>query len=109
EDMTYLPTASGLVRAQEAEKLGPFSQPAPRHLPAREHLPNDLPDLGRSEVEALIKHFHAVENLLLRQMRVADRGELHALLVDQVVSIAFLQTALGHLLFVERGAGVGRG
>ncbi len=58
-----------LVSAQEAEKFDTLAQAPLHHLPAAEHLAHDLPDLAGAEIETFVEHFHAVEDLLLRQMR----------------------------------------
>src|ERR1700733_12702726 len=100
---------SRLMRAQEAEEFHALSQAALHHLPAAKHLPNDLPDLSRTEVETLVEQFYALEDLFLRQMRVADRRQLDTVVIDQVHGIILLQPAILHGLSVQGGPRIGRG
>src|ERR1700744_4517719 len=76
--------ASGLMGPQEAEELNALAQAALHHFPAAEHFADDLPDFAGAEVEAFVEYFHAVEDLFLRQMRVTDRGQLYATVIDQI-------------------------
>src|SRR6202050_1566207 len=100
---------SGPMRPQEAEELHAFAQPAPHHFPAAQHLADDLPDFSRAEVEAFVEHFHAVEDLFLGQVRIADRGQLHAAFIDQIYRIVFLQPAILHRLAIQGRTRIRRG
>ena len=46
---------SGSMGAQEAEEFDAFAQAALHHVPADQHLADDLPDLARAEIEALVE------------------------------------------------------
>src|ERR1700735_5447704 len=97
-----------LVSPQEAEELHALPQAALHHLPAAQHFANDLPDLPRAEVEALVEYLHAMEDLFLREMRIADRRELHAMVVDQVDRLVLLQQAILARLPIKGRAGIRR-
>src|ERR1700730_8526008 len=92
--------SSGLVSPQEAEELDTFTQTPRHHVPTGQHLFDYFPDLARPEIEALVEHFHAVKYLFFRQMRIADCGQLHALVVDQIDGIVLLQPAVVDRLLV---------
>src|ERR1700749_776655 len=95
-DCTHVIMAHGLclVSPQEAEELHAFAQPALHHLPAAQHLAHDLPDLPGAEVEAFVEPLHAGEDLLLGQVRIADRRQLPAMIVDEIDCVILLQPAI---------------
>jgi hypothetical protein len=104
--VSVIPVPSGLVGAQEAKKFDAFPQPPGHHLPTREHFPDDFPNLAGAEVKALVELFHAVKDLLFRQMRITDRRQLHALIVHQIDGIIFGKPTVVDGLFIECGARV---
>src|SRR6266508_4053646 len=65
-------------RPEVLEKLQPFPQAPPQHLGAARHLHQQCRDLGGTEVEPPVEGLHRVEDLRMRQVRVAERGHLHA-------------------------------
>src|SRR5579863_3406455 len=97
------------MRAQEAEELDALAQAPLHHVPAREHLAQDLPDLARPEVEALIEELDVAEDLFLRQVRITDGGKLHTFVVDEVDRIILAQPAILDRLPIQARAGIGRG
>jgi hypothetical protein len=56
--------------------------------------------------KASVKQLHAVENLFLGQRWIADRGQLYALVVDQVEDFILLQPAIGDGPLVVTGSQV---
>src|SRR6185437_8994618 len=102
-------TVLRLVRPQEAEELDAFAQTALHHVPARQHLAHNLPDLRRAEVELLIELLEMVIDLVARQMRIADRRELHAFLAHEVDRLVLFHPAVLDGLLVERRARIRRG
>src|SRR6185312_6371074 len=92
---------SGLVRVQEAEEFHALAQPPLGHLPAAQHLAGELGDLARPEVELLIEGLHRVIDLLRRQVRIADGGELHAAVVHQIQVVVRRDPAVVDRLSVE--------
>src|ERR1700760_1104136 len=94
--------------AQELEELHALAQPALHHLRATDHLADDRGDLRRTEVEALIECLDVVEDFGVRQVLVRQRGDLHAVLVDQFGMLGG-EPAILHRLAIEEGAGIWRG
>ena len=64
--------------------------------------------LPRAEVEAPVERLDRVEDLGVRQMRIVQRRDLHAVVVDQL-GVRFVEPAVLHRLPVQEGAGIGRG
>ena len=93
---------------QELEELHALAQAALHHLRAAHHLADDRGDLRRAEIEAPVEGLDAVEDLGVRQMRVVQRRDLHAVLVDQLGMLGVEPAILDRLLVQER-AGIGRG
>src|ERR1700674_1782290 len=108
DGMSATGAPSGFVRAQKTKELDAFPQTPRHHVPACQHFLDDLPYLAGPEIEALVEDFHAVKYLFLRQVRIADGGELHALVVDQIDRVVLLQPAIVDSLLVQRRPGVGR-
>src|SRR5262249_31375674 len=92
---------------QEAHELNSLPQAAVRHLPAAEHLLDDVPDLRGPEVEPPIEPIHAVENLITGEMWIAERGDLYTIVVDQAPGVVRRQPAVLHGLAVEIGSRIG--
>src|ERR1700722_9940249 len=99
---------SDFVCTQKTKEFDAFAQTPLRHLPASQHFSDDLPDLARAKVEALVEFFRAVVDLFLREMRIADRGKLYAFFVDQVAGLGLLQPAALERLPIHCRTGIGR-
>ena len=97
------------MSVEKTEEFGPFPQTTFHHLPASEHLGDDLPYFARAEIEALVKALDAVEDFFLRQMRIAKRRKLHALAVHEIDGVVLLEPAVGDGVPIELRAGIGRG
>ena len=93
--------------AKELEKLDALAQTAFHHIGAADHLAHDRCDFAGTEIEALIKHFERIEDLLVGQMRIVQRCDLNAVFVHQF-RIVRVQPAVFDRLLVEKRAGVGR-
>src|SRR6185437_6600696 len=91
--------------AQEAEEFDAFTQAPFHHVPTREHLAQNFPDLGRPEIEALVEVFELVIHLVARQMRIADRRQLHPFLADEIDDLVLREPAVLDRLVIEHGAG----
>src|ERR1700677_2671584 len=97
---------SRLVRAQEAEEFHALAQAALHHLPAHQHLPHDLPDLSRAEIEPLVEPLELVVDLLARQVLVPDRRELNSTGAHEVRGLVLLEPAVLDGLLVKRSSGI---
>src|SRR5262245_43111318 len=72
------------VRAQEGEELDALAQAALHHLRTLDHLADDRRDLRRAEIEAAVEVLDRMEDLAVAEMRIVQRRDLHALVVDQL-------------------------
>ena len=107
-DDQSLQAACSPALAQELEELDAFAQAALHHVGAADHLADDRADLAGPEVEALVEGLHRVEDLGVAEMRIVQRRDLDAVLVDQF-GVRGVEPAVLHRLVVEEGAGIGRG
>src|SRR5262249_15208265 len=96
-----------LVRAQKGEELDALAQAAFHHLRALDHLADDRGDLRRAEIEPAIEVLPRVEDLAVAQIRVLQRLNLHAALVDQL-GVLEVEPAVLHRLLVEERARIRR-
>ena len=93
--------------AQEGEELDAFAQPALHHLRAAHHLADDRGDLRRAEVEAPVELLDRLENLGVAEMRIMQRRDLHAAVVDEF-GMRFVEPAVLQRFAIKLGAGIGR-
>src|SRR4030095_5277974 len=90
--------------AQELKELDALAHPAAQHGRALQHLPHELGDLARPEEEGSVELFLHLEDLPVRQMRILERGDLEAVVGDQLARFV-AQPALALRLIVEERAG----
>src|SRR5690348_4012017 len=95
-----------LPLAQELEELDAFAQAAHHHLGAPHHLADDRRDLAGAEVEALVEDLDGIEDLAVREVRIVERRDLDAVLVDEL-RMRRIEPAVLHRLLVKKGAGIG--
>ena len=93
--------------AQELEELDALAQPALHHLRRAHHLVDDRGDLRRAEVERFVELLDRVENLAVAQVRIVQRRDLDAVVVDQIGVVGVEPAVLLGLLVQER-AGIRR-
>src|SRR4030095_8342968 len=93
-----------LPLAQEFEELEALTETTPHHRGALEHLPQDLGDLARPEEERAIELLLHLEDVAVGEMRVLDRGDLEAVLANELAG-RVPQPAFSLGLIVEIGAG----
>src|SRR5581483_10020032 len=72
-----------LPLAQELEEFDAFAQAAHHHLGALHHIADDGGDLAGAEVEALVEDLDGIEYLAMREVRIVERRDLDAVLVDE--------------------------
>ena len=99
--------ASSLWLTQEGEELDALAQAPLHHLRAADHLADDRGDLRRAEIEAPVEILDRMEDLGVAQMRIMQRRDLHALVVDQL-GIGRIEPAVLDRLLVEERARIGR-
>ena len=75
---------------------------------AAHHLADDRGDLGGAEIELLVEVLDRVEDLGVAEMRIVQRRDLHAVVVDQL-GVVVVEPAVLHRLLVEERARIGRG
>src|SRR5579875_2751997 len=97
-----------LALAQEVEELDAFAQAPLHHLGTLDHLAHDRGDLAGAEIELFVEGLDRVEDLLVAQMRIMQRRDLNAVLVDQLRMFGIEPAILDRLL-IEEGAGIRRG
>src|SRR5262249_18954017 len=93
--------------AQETEEFDALAQAPHHHLGARDHLAHDRGDLAGAKIESPIEGLDAVEDLLVRQVRIMQRRDLDAVFVDEL-GVLGMEPAVLDRLVVEEGAGIGR-
>src|SRR5215813_13526064 len=89
-----------LALAQELKELDALAHPAAQNGRALQHLPHELGDLTGPEEEGAVELLLHLEDLLVRQMRILDRGDLEAVVGDQLARFV-AQPALSLGLIVE--------
>ena len=89
---------------EELEEFYAFAQPSSHHLRAGNHFRNDRGDLRRPEIEALIKFLDRVEDPAVTEMRIMQRRDLNAVIIDQVKNGVAVRMAV---LFLLLGSGYG--
>src|SRR5215470_10045905 len=100
--------ARELAAAQELEELDALAQAAAHHFRALDHLGDQGGDLAAPEIEALVKGLERLEDLGVRQVRIVQRRDLHATLVDEF-GVAEVEPAVFDRLAVQIGARIGCG
>src|SRR5579884_14937 len=100
-------SAGHLPVAEELEEFDALAQAAPHHFGAFDHFRDQRGDLLPAEVEALVEGFERLEDLGVRQVRVVQRCDLHAALVNQLGMVE-VEPAVGERLAVQLGSRVGR-
>src|SRR5690348_14062519 len=99
--MTLEVLSRPLPLPQEVEELDALAQAPLHHLRAPDHLVDDRGDLGRAEIEAPVERLYALENLGVREVRVVQRRDLHAALVDQLRMLRVEPAVLDRLVVEE--------
>src|SRR5258706_13043910 len=79
------PSSPRAAVPQEAEELATLAKTALHQLPVTQHLCRHQRHLLRAEVEAPVDALDRGEDLGVRQVRIAERALLHALVVQQAV------------------------
>src|SRR5579859_3816898 len=69
---------------EELEELHAFAQTPHQHVARGQHLLDDLHDLGRAEVELLVKVLDRIEDFGVAQMRIIQRRDLGAVIGQQI-------------------------
>src|SRR5262249_8026669 len=87
-------------QAEELKEFDPLAEAAPHHGRALDHLPHDLGDLARSEEEGAVKLLLHLEDVSVREVRVLERGDLEAVLRDELPRLV-AQPALALGLVVQ--------
>src|SRR5208283_4475707 len=97
-----LASGRAVTLLEELEELNPFPQPALHHLRAADHLVDDRGDLRRPEVKPPVERLHVVEDFRVRQMRIMQRRDLYAAVIDQLRVVRVEPAVLDRLLVEER-------
>ncbi len=92
--------------AQEGKEFGAFAQPAHHHLRAAHHLRDDRRNLGSPKVEAPVELLDRLENLGMGQVRIMQRGDLHAARIDEF-GMRRVEPAVLQRIAIELGARIG--
>src|SRR5271155_5663242 len=79
--------------AQEVKELDAFAQPPLHHLRTTDHLVDDRRDLAGAEIKASVKLLNRIEYDGVGQMRVMQRRDLDAPVVDQF-GMGFIEPAI---------------
>ena len=94
--------------AEELEELHALAQAPFHHLRAHHHFAHDRGDFRCPEIKAFVEGLDVIEDFGVRQMRIVQRGDLHAVIVDEL-GIGRVQPAIGERLVVQECARIGGG